>query len=43
MIRKGSATSHTSILAKTMDIAAVINIDDSLLIRLKVKQHILTV
>ncbi len=30
MIRKGSATSHTSIIAKTMDIPAVINIGDSL-------------
>jgi len=30
MIRNGSATSHTSILAKTMDIPAVVNIGDSL-------------
>lgn len=30
MIRKGTSTSHTSILAKTMDIPAVINIGDSL-------------
>ena len=28
VIRKGSSTSHTSILARTMDIPAVINVDD---------------